>query len=102
LAIAIVLPLLAMVLPESPAAIGLPAYGAAAVALVREMAAPGDSPFSVAIGALARASGSPDFWLLCLTFGICGFSTNGLINTHLIAYCADYGTPEVHGARSSP
>jgi predicted MFS family arabinose efflux permease len=39
-----------------------------------------------------------DFWLLCLTFGICGFSTNGLINTHLIAYCADYGISEMHGA----
>ena len=38
------------------------------------------------------------FWLLTLSFGICGFSTNGLINTHLIAYCADNGIAEVTGA----
>ena len=58
----------------------------------------GDSPFSVAFTALGRASKSMDFWLLCLTFGICGFSTNGLINTHLIAYCTDHGISEMHGA----
>jgi len=97
-AIACVLPVVAIMLPESPAAIGLPAYGATAVVAVRDQASPGGNPVSVAIGALRRASGSVDFWLLCLTFGICGFSTNGLINTHLIAYCADYGIPEVHGA----
>ena len=39
-----------------------------------------------------------DFWLLTLSFGICGFSTNGLINTHLIAYCADRGIAAVTGA----
>ena len=39
-----------------------------------------------------------DFWLLCVTFGICGLSTNGLINTHLISYCLDQGIPEIQGA----
>ena len=39
-----------------------------------------------------------DFWLLTLSFAICGLSTNGLINTHLIAYCGDHGIPEVSGA----
>ena len=41
--------------------------------------------------ALSRASRSIDFWLLTASFAICGLSTNGLINTHLIAYCADHG-----------
>ena len=54
--------------------------------------------FSVAFGALRRASKSMDFWLLCLTFGVCGLSTNGLINTHMIAYCADFSIPTVQGA----
>jgi predicted MFS family arabinose efflux permease len=54
--------------------------------------------FSVATRALIRASRSMDFWLLCVTFGICGLSTNGLINTHLIAYCLDEGIPEIQGA----
>ena len=48
--------------------------------------------------ALVRASRSMDFWLLCVTFGVCGLSTNGLINTHLIAYCLDEGIPEMKGA----
>ena len=47
---------------------------------------------------LFRAARSLDFWRLTLSFGICGFSTNGLINTHLIAFCADHGIGEVTGA----
>ncbi len=94
--IAAVLPIVWLTLPESPAALGIPAYGAREVKPVENPA--GSNPFAVAIGALARASRSMDFWLLCLTFGICGFSTNGLINTHMIAYCADNGIPEINGA----
>lgn len=48
--------------------------------------------------ALSRASRSIDFWLLTLSFAICGLSTNGLINTHLIAYCGDHGISEVSSA----
>jgi predicted MFS family arabinose efflux permease len=33
-----------------------------------------------------------------MSFAVCGFSTNGLINTHLIAYCADRGISQVNGA----
>lgn len=95
-AMAVTLPILWLLLPESPARIGLPAYGA------RDIREPdharGTNLFAVAFGALFRASRSLDFWLLCLTFGICGFSTNGLINTHMIAYCVDNGIAELNGA----
>jgi hypothetical protein len=50
------------------------------------------------MAALSRGARSMDFWLLALSLGICGFSTNGLINTHLIAYCADHGIAVVTGA----
>ncbi len=95
-AIAVVIPVVMLLLPESPAAIGLPAFGGRTI----EPIAPfkDGNPFAVAFGALGRASKSMDFWLLCLTFGICGFSTNGLINTHLIAYCADNGISQMNGA----
>jgi predicted MFS family arabinose efflux permease len=96
LAIATVIPLVWLLLPESPASIGLPAYGATKI--VAPEKSHGGNPFSVAFGALARSSRSMDFWLLCVTFGICGFSTNGLINTHMIAYCADNGIAEFNGA----
>lgn len=97
-AIACVIPLLYFLLPESPEAIGLPPYGGTAIVSVSEHHAPGGNMVSVAIRALMRAARSADFWLLCVTFGICGLSTNGLINTHLIAYCLDQGIPEIQGA----
>jgi MFS family permease len=95
-AIAVALPVVAMLLPESPAAVGLPAFGGTEIVPVPRFE--GGNPFTVAIHSLRHASKSMDFWLLCLTFGICGFSTNGLINTHLIAYCVDNGIPEINGA----
>ncbi|TVY11775.1 MFS transporter [Paenibacillus cremeus] len=48
--------------------------------------------------ALRSASSSGTFWLLAGTFFFCGFSTNGLIGTHLIPACGDYGIPEVTAA----
>ena len=39
-----------------------------------------------------------DFWLLAGSFAVCGFSTYGLIGTHMIAYCMDHGIPEVTAA----
>ena len=96
--IAAVLPIVAWLLPETPASIGMAPYGATRVEADSTHLSPGAGMFSVAFRALRRASGSADFWLLCLTFGICGLSTNGLINTHLIAYCADFGIPTVTGA----
>jgi sugar phosphate permease len=49
--------------------------------------------------ALAVASRSRAFWLLAGTFFVCGASTNGLIGTHLIAACHDYGIHEVRSAQ---
>jgi MFS family permease len=94
--IALVIPMVMLLLPESPASIGLPAYGGTTVVPIATSG--GGNPFTVAFGALARAARSMDFWLLCITFGVCGFSTNGLINTHLIAYCADNGISQMNGA----
>jgi MFS family permease len=95
LAILAMLPIVAILLPESPADVGLGAYGEAAAP---RPVASRDNPFAVAMAVLFRASRSIDFWLLTLSFAVCGLSTNGLINTHLIAYCADRGISEVGGA----
>ena len=95
LAVLAMLPIVAIVLPESPASIGRGPYGAVSAPppALRQ-----GNPLAVATAALFRASHSLDFWLLTLSFAVCGLSTNGLINTHLIAYCADRGIPEVGGA----
>ena len=38
------------------------------------------------------------FWFLFATFFVCGFTTNGLVGTHLISLCSDQGIPEVRAA----
>ena len=38
------------------------------------------------------------FWILAATFFVCGLSTNGLVQTHFISLCADYGVPSVTAA----
>jgi predicted MFS family arabinose efflux permease len=51
-----------------------------------------------ALGTLREVSRSAVFWALFLTFAICGASTAGLIQVHLIPLCLDYGIPQVQAA----
>jgi predicted MFS family arabinose efflux permease len=51
------------------------------------------------LDALAHAAKSRAFWILAGTFFVCGASTNGLIGTHLIAACHDYGIPQMRSAQ---
>jgi MFS family permease len=90
------IPLVFLLLPERPADVGLPRYGAAQ--LDSAAAAPAGNPIVEAFRTLIMASRTRTFWLLFATFFVCGLSTNGLIGTHLIAYCADNGIPEVQAA----
>jgi sugar phosphate permease len=48
--------------------------------------------------ALRDASRTGVFWVLFGTFFICGASTNGLIQTHFIRLCGDFGLPAVGAA----
>ena len=89
------IPLVALVLAESPGSIGLGPYGTAAAPPTTTSTA---NPVVVAFSGLGRGMRSPDFWLLFLSFAICGFSTNGLVATHLISYCMDHGIPELSAA----
>jgi predicted MFS family arabinose efflux permease len=94
---AIVLPLVALFLPERPADVALRPYGEDPGA--REAAVgTTQNPLALAFGTLWSASKSRDFWLLFFSFFVCGASTNGYIGTHLIAMCGDYGMSEVQGA----
>jgi sugar phosphate permease len=85
-------------LRDRPGDLGLAAYGARAVeppprqvlSLMAMMASP--------IRALSEARTSRTFWVLFATFFVCGLSTNGLIQTHWIALCGDYGVAPVGAA----
>jgi sugar phosphate permease len=53
---------------------------------------------NAALGTLRDVSKTPVFWALFATFFICGASTNGLVQVHLIPMCLDYGIPQVQAA----
>ena len=89
------IPLVMLLLPESPASIGLGAFGTTEVV---ELPPRSGNPFVIAVAGLMRGAKSADFWLLFVTFAVCGFSTNGLVATHLIPFCMDHGIPEVSAA----
>ena len=93
---AALIPLIALLVPERPAAIGLRRYGSDHDDIDAPRAA--HNPFAVALGHLARAARMRTFWYLFATFFICGFTTNGLVGTHLIAFCGDNGIAEVKAA----
>jgi MFS family permease len=96
LAIAGVVGLLLM--RDRPSDLGLPLYGetavtpspAAGVGLVSLLLSP-----LVVLKDVAR---TPVFWVLFGTFFVCGCSTNGLIQTHFVTLCHDYGLAAVTAA----
>jgi MFS family permease len=53
---------------------------------------------AAALGALRDTAKTRVFWILFATFFICGASTTGLIQVHLIPMCLDYGIPQVQAA----
>ncbi|HEX6958019.1 MAG TPA: MFS transporter [Ferrovibrio sp.] len=93
---ALMVPLVLLFLPERPGDIGLVPFGADPASPPAQAAA--QNPLNLAFGALRRASAKRDFWFLFATFWICGFTTNGLVGTHLISFCGDQGIAEVQAA----
>jgi predicted MFS family arabinose efflux permease len=82
---------------DRPADVGLRPFGEAADE--RAASAPAATPsLLTAWLALRDASRTGVFWVLFGTFFICGASTNGLIQTHFIPLCADFGLPAVGAA----
>jgi len=93
----IVAVLVFLFLRERPEDLGLTPFGANA--RVPRPAGPAWRPdFLEPIRALAGAAGNRTFWLLAATFFICGLSTSGLIQTHFISLCSDYGVAALPAA----
>jgi predicted MFS family arabinose efflux permease len=77
-------------LRNSPSDVGLAAYGATDPSPRAPPRANG-SVFAAPFGALRSAARVPLFWIMFGTFFICGASTNGLVQMHLIPMCGDFG-----------
>ncbi|SCB22680.1 MFS transporter [Cupriavidus alkaliphilus] len=83
-----------------PADVGLAAFGEVPSHPVTLPAAPAAAPFTLRgpFRVLREAARTQTFWILAGTFFICGLSTNGLIQTHFIALCGDFGMGPVPAA----
>jgi len=82
---------------NQPADVGLAPYGARGDARPPQASPPHLSlldPFRV----LLEARSNRTFLILAATFFICGLSTNGLIQTHFITLCGDFGLSPVPAA----
>jgi len=97
IAFALLVPVVALLVPEDPAAVGLRPLGATSDdAPPPAVAEPGF--LAQTFGTLAMAARTKTFWLLFATFFVCGFTTDGIVGTHLIAFCGDHAVPEVAAA----
>jgi MFS family permease len=87
-----------LVMRDRPSDIGIRPYGDTST---EPLAAPvpNTSPImAAALGALRDAARTKVFWILFATFFICGASTNGLVQVHLIPMCLDFGIPQIQAA----
>jgi predicted MFS family arabinose efflux permease len=82
---------------DRPADVGQQPFGQAASDDAANVAATIPAPITP-WHALRDARRTGVFWVLFGTFFICGASTNGLIQTHFIPLCADFGLPAVGAA----
>ena len=83
---------------DRPRDVGLPLYGETAVAPPPVTGAGLVSLLLSPLVVLKEAARTPVFWVLFGTFFVCGSSTNGLIQTHFVTLCHDYGLPAVAAA----
>ncbi|MGO4735842.1 MFS transporter [Bosea sp. 2KB_26] len=87
-----------LLMRDRPSDVGLAPYGESRIvpapaeptSLLTMLASP--------LVALREAVRTQTFWVLFGTFFICGASTNGLVQTHFIALCGDYGMAAVAAA----
>ena len=96
LLLVVAVPPAALLVRDNPADKGLAPYGAGAHGLTSGANAPAaDRRVSV-----AEAMQVPSFWLLAGTFFVCGYTTGGLVLTHLVPHAADHGFTEMDAAEA--
>jgi sugar phosphate permease len=97
LMLALAASLVLLLMRDRPIDVGLAPYGA-----VTPVPAPPPGTLTglatAPLIALRDAARAQVFWVLFFTFFICGFSTNGLIQTHWVSMCGDVGIAAVAAA----
>lgn len=87
----VVLPLVMLFMVDDPVLKGIKPYGATEITV--PAIPPDPNP-------MRSAMAGSQFWLLAFSFGICGFTTSGLFQTHLIPHGIERGFPEMTMATS--
>lgn len=83
---------------DRPGDVGLAPYGAAGPAAAPPPVLSFGAMLMSPLLALRDAAKTTTFWVLFGTFFVCGASTNGLVQTHFISLCGDYGMASVTAA----
>jgi MFS family permease len=78
----VVLPLVIWLMVDNPGKKNLRAYGANGT--TTPVLQPDPQP-------MRKAMANPQFWILAFSFGICGLTTSGLFQTHLIPHGIEHG-----------
>ncbi len=94
LAVALVVVLIPLVvlMRDRPEDVGVRPYGEGAASQARER------EIDTRGTPLRTALGTRDFWLLAGSFFVCGYTSNGLIGTHLIPHAVEHGFTAVTAA----
>jgi sugar phosphate permease len=82
----------ALLMRDLPAALGLHPLGGDGA---QQVADPAENDRHTT---LAEAARTRDFWLLAASFFVCGYTTNGLIGTHLLPHAIEHGFSDVAAA----
>lgn len=90
--------LVLLLMRDHPADLGLPVHGESTVTPPPAVKGGIGAALLAPLVALRDAAGNGTFWVLFGTFFVCGLSTNGLIQTHWIAICGDFGMAPVAAA----
>jgi MFS family permease len=91
----IAVPLTLLFIRNDPAEKGLRAFGAGQAIAPGGMPAPPEGRTSI-----GDAIHVPAFWLLAGSFFVCGYTSNGLVLTHLVPHAAEHGFSEMHAAQA--
>ncbi|OGL16117.1 MAG: hypothetical protein A3G97_10590, partial [Candidatus Rokubacteria bacterium RIFCSPLOWO2_12_FULL_69_21] len=93
---ALILPLSIWLVRDGPGEKGLKPYGTGhAVPSPGMISLPAERRVS-----LTEAAQVPAFWLLVATFFVCGYTSNGLVLTHLIPHSMEHGFSEMAAAQA--
>ncbi len=96
----LLLPAILLWMRDDPADMGLEPYGAGEKSVSRSSRAAyaRRDLTPIAFASVGEVLRSPSFWFLSGSFFVCGFTTNGLIGTHLIPHAIERDIPQVTAA----